>query len=216
MEAITLPIYNSEGKEVGSYKLNSGVFDGVINTDAIHQAVTAYLAMQRRGSAATKTRGEVSGGGVKPWRQKGTGRARVGSSRTPLWRHGGVIFGPHPRSFEYILPIKIRRLALRSALNAKLKDKDLIIIDTLNLSSAKTKEAAKVFSNLKLSPGKKQKDNWLIFLFDKPEENMKRAMRNIGALSIYRAEDTNAYQILSHRKVLITKSGLDRLTERLK
>ena len=99
MEAITLPIYNSEGKEVDSVKLDKGVFDGKINTAAIFMAVNAYRSNQRKGLAATKTRGEVSGGGRKPWKQKGTGRARVGSTRSPLWRHGGVIFGPHPRDF---------------------------------------------------------------------------------------------------------------------
>jgi large subunit ribosomal protein L4 len=107
METITLPIYNTEGKEVDSVKLDSAVFNGVINNAAIHQAVCAYMANQRRGLAATKTRGEVSGGGRKPWRQKGTGRARVGSTRSPLWRHGGVIFGPHPRDYSYTIPAKI-------------------------------------------------------------------------------------------------------------
>lgn len=216
MESNVLPIYSSEGKEVGSFKLDSAVFNGVINTDAIHRAVTSYLANQRRGLASTKTRGEVSGGGVKPWRQKGTGRARVGSSRTPLWRHGGVIFGPHPRSFEYVLPQKIKALALKSALNAKVKDKDLVIIESLTLNSDKTKDAAKLFSNLKLAPGKKAKPNWLLFLFDKTDEKMKRSMRNIGFLKIYRAQDTNAYDLLSHRKVVITKAGLELLSEKLK
>ena len=122
MEAITLPIYNTEGKEVDSIKLDAKVFDGTINTAAIYQAINAYRANQRKGFASTKTRGEVSGGGRKPWRQKGTGRARVGSTRSPLWRHGGVVFGPHPRDFSCRLPKRIKNLALKSTLNAKVKE----------------------------------------------------------------------------------------------
>ena len=112
MEAITLPIYNAEGKEVDNIKLNLPVFDGVVNEAAMYQAINGYRANQRKGLASTKTRGEVSGGGKKPWKQKGTGRARVGSTRSPLWRHGGVTFGPHPRDFSYVIPAKIKSLAL--------------------------------------------------------------------------------------------------------
>ena len=126
MEAITLPIYNAAGKEVDSVKLNAKVFDGRINSEAMYQAITAYRANQRKGLAATKTRGEVSGGGKKPWKQKGTGRARVGSTRSPLWRHGGVVFGPHPRDFSYTLPDKIKAIALKSSLNAKVKENNLM------------------------------------------------------------------------------------------
>ena len=114
MEAITLPVYNTEGKEVDTIKLDSAVFGSTINTGAIYQAVCAYSARQRKGLASTKTRGEVSGGGRKPWKQKGTGRARVGSIRSPLWRHGGVVFGPHPRDFSYNIPKKVKLLALKS------------------------------------------------------------------------------------------------------
>jgi len=103
-----LPLYNNTGKEIESVKLDDGVFDGKVNRASIYQTVNAYLANQRTGLAATKTRGEVSGGGRKPWRQKGTGRARVGSTRSPLWRHGGVVFGPHPRDFSYSIPQKIK------------------------------------------------------------------------------------------------------------
>ncbi|MEW6101328.1 MAG: 50S ribosomal protein L4 [Candidatus Omnitrophota bacterium] len=215
MEAITLPIYNAEGKEVDSLKLNSSVFDGEVNTAAIYQAMNAFRANQRKGLAATKTRGEVSGGGRKPWKQKGTGRARVGSTRSPLWRHGGVIFGPHPRDFSYNLPQKIRQLALKSSLNSKVKENNLIILDKLSQDIQKTKETQKVFSNFKLGL-KERKENSVLLLLDQVGKNLKLSLRNLGFLNVNLARDTNAYEVLSHDKLFITKDGLLQLTERLK
>ena len=145
MEPITLPVYNTEGKEIDTVKLDSSVFDGDVNLPAIYQAVNAFRANQRKGLAATKTRGEVSGGGKKPWKQKGTGRARVGSTRSPLWRHGGVVFGPHPRNFSYVLPAKIRNLALKSGLNSKLKENNLLVLENLKVEKPKTKEVVKKY-----------------------------------------------------------------------
>lgn len=216
MEAITLPIYNLQGKEVETLKLNAAVFDGRINQEVIHQAIVAYQANQRRGLAATKTRGEVSGGGRKPWKQKGTGRARVGSIRSPLWRHGGVIFGPHPRDFSYTLPQKIRSLALKSTLNAKVKDRNLIILDNFDLNSQKTKDAAEVFTSLKLDAKKQAKSYSVLLLLDKTNQNLKRALGNINFLDVNLAVDTHPYEVLAHKKLVITKAGLDKLTERLK
>jgi large subunit ribosomal protein L4 len=215
MEAITLPIYNTEGKEIDTVKLNSTVFDGVINTDAIYQAVNAYRANQRKGLASTKTRGEVSGGGRKPWKQKGTGRARVGSTRSPLWRHGGVVFGPHPRDFSFNLPQKIKALALRSALNAKIKDKGLIVLDDLKLAGPKTKEASKIFFNLKVAD-KKRGRNSVLVLVDKMEKNAQMALGNLSFLDLALAIEAHVYQVLSHKKIIITKDGLNTLTNRLK
>lgn len=216
MEAISLPIYSIEGKEVDSVKLNAAVFDGTVNADALHQAVTAYRAGQRKGLAATKTRGEVSGGGIKPWKQKGTGRARVGSIRSPLWRHGGVIFGPHPRNFYYRLPKKIKALALKSSLNAKVKEGNFMVLEELKLAVPKTKEAAKIFLKLKIGAvaGKKKADTLL--LLDKVDGNAKLALRNIGFLGLNVARDTHAYEVLTHRKLIITKAALGELTNRLK
>ena len=214
MEAITLPIYNTEGKELDTIELNSSVFDGNVNTAVIYQAVNAYRANQRKGLASTKTRGEVSGGGRKPWKQKGTGRARVGSIRSPLWRHGGVIFGPHPRDFYYKLPNKIKLLALKSSLNAKVKENNFIVLDTLKLEKPKTKEANKIFSNLKVGSQKDNKPAPTLLLLDKLDENLKRALRNIGFLSVNLAKDTHAYEVLAHRKVIITKEGLKDIIHR--
>lgn len=217
MEPLTLPIYNSEGKEAGSLKLNSAVFDGSVNDNLLYQAVVAYRAGQRMGLAATKTRGEVSGGGVKPWRQKGTGRARVGSIRSPLWRHGGVVFGPHPRSFYYRLPKKLKSLSLKSSLNVKIKEGCLILLEEFKLDKAKTKEAAKLLDNLlHLGPsgGRKKKYNTLLLL-DKLDKNPKLALRNLAFVDVNLARDTHAYEILAHRRVIVTKPALLELTKRL-
>lgn len=216
MEAITLPIYNSQGKEVDSIKLNTSVFDGRVNSEAIYQAITAYRANQRKGLAATKTRGEVSGGGKKPWKQKGTGRARVGSTRSPLWRHGGVVFGPHPRDFSYTLPDKIKAVALKSSLNAKVKENNLIVLDEFKLESPKTKEAVKVFANLKVNGSKDKKPSRVLLLLGKAIENANTALRNIDFLKFSLASDTNVYDVLAHKKLVITKDGLTQLTNRLK
>jgi large subunit ribosomal protein L4 len=216
MEAITLPVYNAEGKEVDNIKLNLSVFDGVVNEAAIYQAVNAYRANQRKGLASTKTRGEVSGGGKKPWKQKGTGRARVGSTRSPLWRHGGVVFGPHPRDFSYVIPSKIRSLALKSSLNAKIKDNNLIILDVLKIEKPKVKDALKVFSNLKLNNHKSDKKLRVLLLLDKISDSLRLALRNIDFLDFNIAQDTNVYEVMANRKLVITKDGLTQLTNRLK
>ncbi|MCX5699948.1 MAG: 50S ribosomal protein L4 [Candidatus Omnitrophica bacterium] len=216
MEAITLPIYNAEGKEVDSVKLNTHVFDGVVNSAVIYQVINAYRANHRKGLAATKTRGEVSGGGRKPWKQKGTGRARVGSTRSPLWRHGGVVFGPHPRDFSYTLPDKMKAVALKSSLNAKVLENNIIVLDTLKLSAPKTKEALKIFTNLKLSTPKNKKTCSVLLLTDEISADLKRALRNIDFLTFNLALNTQTYEVMAHKKILITKDGLNKLTNRLK
>jgi large subunit ribosomal protein L4 len=213
MEAKTLPVYNVEGKEVESLDLDPAVFDGTVNLAAIYQAVNAYRAANRSGLAATKTRGEVSGGGKKPWRQKGTGRARVGSTRSPLWRHGGVVFGPHPRDFSYSIPDKIKKLALKSALNAKVKENNFIILDTVSLSQPKTKEAAKIFTNLKIKP---VRENYVLMLLNAKDAKLERALRNLDFLDVNLAGMANAYDVLAHNKLITTKDGLQQLVARLK
>jgi len=221
MEPITLPIYNTEGKETDSLKLDQGIFDGIVNADAIHQAVLAYRAGQRKGLASTKTMGEVSGGGRKPWRQKGTGRARVGSIRSPLWRHGGVVFGPHPRDFSYTIPVKIKNLALKSSLNAKINENNFIVLDNFKIEQPKTKEAIKILSNLKIGRVKDKKSSQTkttkaLLLSDKIDKNLRLALRNIDFLSINRAQDTHAYEVLAANKLIVTRDGLRELTNRLK
>jgi len=215
MEAITLPIYNTLGKEVETIKLDPAVFDGAVNTAAVHQAINAYLAAQRKGLATVKSRGEVSGGGRKPWKQKGTGRARVGSTRSPLWRHGGVTFGPQPRDFAYTLPAKLRDLALKSSLCAKVAESNLVILDSIVLEQVKTKEAAKIMSNLKIGTKAEKKGNVLL-LISKTDSNIKRAFKNIGSLRLDVAKDANAYEVLVSKKLVLTKEALQDLIKRLK
>ncbi|MBU3959019.1 MAG: 50S ribosomal protein L4 [Candidatus Omnitrophica bacterium] len=211
MEAITLPIYNTQGKEVDTVKLDSSVFDGIINTAVIYQTICMYRANQRKGLASTKTMGEVSGGGRKPWRQKGTGRARVGSIRSPLWRGGGVTFGPHPRDYSYTIPKKIKKLALKSALCAKIKANNFIVLDDFKLGSPKTKEAVKIFYSLKLKPLR-----GILLLLDRIDNNLKIALRNINFLDVNLAKDTHAYEILAHQRLIVTSSALNELSKRLK
>jgi len=212
----TLPVYNSEGKEVDTIKLNASVFDGSQNLDCLHQAILGFQANQRKGLASTKTRGEVSGGGKKPWKQKGTGRARVGSTRSPLWRHGGVVFGPHPRDFSYEVPQKIKALALKTSLNVKLNENNFMILDEFNVIAPKTKQAVGVFSNMKLFSSKDRKPKKVLFLTHKLDAQLKQALRNISFLTVDLASDCHAYEVMNNQKLLITKAGLALLTERLK
>jgi large subunit ribosomal protein L4 len=216
MSSIILPIYSSAGKEVDKVSLDASVFDGKVNTKVLYLAANAFLANQRRGLAATKTRGEVSGGGRKPWRQKGTGRARVGSTRSPLWRHGGVIFGPHPRDFSWKLPQKIKALALRSSLNAKVKDNNLIVLEGLKFETAKTKEARKLFLNLNINGKKAKKETSVLLVAEKFTPEAKLALGNIGFLNVDSPAGVNAYAVISHAKVILTKDALQQLTKRLK
>jgi len=212
----TLPVYNIEGKEIDTIKLNATIFDGSQNTDCLHQVIENYRANQRKGLASTKTRGEVSGGGKKPWKQKGTGRARVGSTRSPLWRHGGVVFGPHPRDFSYDLPQKIKAVALRTSLNLKLKENNFLILDEFKVEQPKTKLAVGIFSNLKLFSSKDKKEKKVLFLTDKLDQELKKALKNIGFLTVDLACNCHAYEVMNNQKVLVTKAALLDLTSRLK
>lgn len=215
MDNFTLPVYNQEGKEIDKLNLNQNIFDGKINSSVIYQVVCMYLANRRKGLASTKTRGEVSGGGRKPWRQKGTGRARHGSIRSPLWRGGGVVFGPHPRSYYYKLPKRIKLDALKSTLNAKLKEKNIIILDKLELKDFKTKNFIDILVSLGLYK-KKEKPKKLLLLVDKMDERLKRAVDNLSFIDINLAKDTNALEILNAKKLIIFKDAFGQLTERLK
>lgn len=212
---IIVPVYNIEGNEVEKIELDAGIFDGTINKAAVYQVINAFRLNQRCGLAATKTRGEVSGGGKKPWKQKGTGRSRHGSTRSPLWRHGGVVFGPHPRDYSYSISKKLRNLALKSSLNSKVKGNDFIVLEDLKIENPKTKEMVKIFSNLKLDL-KGNKKRKALLLVEKIEKNLKLSLRNIALLNINTAGDTHAYHVLASGKLVITKDGLSALVKRLK
>jgi large subunit ribosomal protein L4 len=205
-----LNVLNLSGKEVGKVSLDEMVFDGKINTDLIHQAVVAFLANQRLGLACTKTRGEVSGSGRKPWKQKGTGRARIGSIRSPLWYKGGRAFGPKPHSFHKDLPKKMKANALRSALNSKLKDSAIIIIEDLKVAKPKTKEFAAILKNLNIV------DKKVKFLVDKFDEKVRLSSRNIPMLTMEQACDLNAYTVMAANKLVFTKESLKIVQDRIK
>ena len=205
----TVTVHNSDGKKIEEMELPDAIFGGRVNSAILHQAIVMYEAGGRQGTASTKERGAVSGGGKKPFRQKGTGRARAGSIRSPLWHGGGVVFGPHPRDFSYTIPQKIKIGALRESINAKYLSKDLLCVDRFNLISPKTKDFAKILIALNI----KEKT---LALLDKSDADIRRVSRNIPFFSLMRAEDANAYDILRNKKVLVTKAALKNLLKRIK
>ena len=205
----TVTVLNKNGERVESLKLNDKLFDGKVNKPLLQQVITMYLANQRKAHAKTKTRKEVRGGGKKPWRQKGTGRARVGSIRSPLWRGGGVVFGPQPKDWHYELPGKMKNLALAASLNAKVNEKKIAVIDELKLESHKTKELVNILKRLKLN------DKNLVIISQGPDENLKRAARNIDKVCLLRAQDVNAHQVLVSDSVLMEKTALKNIEKRL-
>ena len=206
-----LPVLNSDGKEIESIKLDEKVFSDKIFTPSIYQVIKQFRANQRGGHAATKTRGEVRGGGKKPWKQKGTGRARVGSIRSPLWRHGGVVFGPHPRDFSYSIPKKIKTVALKNVLSAKALESRLIVLDDLAIAEPKTKAIAAVLKNLKIY----KNDKRVLLLVSKVDPALKRACKNINNLTLELPGKINTYEVLVADKVITTISALKDLTKRI-
>lgn len=202
-------IYNMKGErsreeiELEDYPLKKS------HLDLIHQEVTSYLSNQRLGTASTKTRAEVSGGGRKPWRQKGTGRARAGSIRSPIWKGGGVTFGPKPRDYSFSLPKKMKRIARKDIFVSKIKDGNLLVIEQLRLEKPKTKEIARLLKNLKIR-GK------VLFLLDHSDENLKRSLRNIKDVGFLLWKDLNTYQLINNDNVIVSKKGFDSLCKNMK
>ena len=201
----TVNVYDVNGSIVGEIELCEEIFGAEINVPAMHAYVTAYNANQRQGTQSAKTRAEVSGGGKKPWRQKGTGRARQGSTRSSQWTHGGVVFAPKPRDYRMSLNKKLKRVALKSALSSKVAADKLVVLDSLTLEQAKTKEMVKVLANLKLN-------NALIVL---PENdvNVIRAARNIPGIASTTVGTLNTYEVLKYNAVLITKAAVAKVEE---
>jgi large subunit ribosomal protein L4 len=193
-------MYNTRGEQVGEIALADEVFGVEVNVAAMHQAVLTFLANRRLGTAATKTRAEVSGGGRKPWRQKGTGRARHGSIRSPIWKGGGVVFGPEPRSFRMSMQKKVRRLALKSALTSKTNNGSLIVLDQLAMERPKTKEMAGILKNLKT--GRK-----VLLVLDGPQESVIKSVRNIPGVKTLNARQLNVYDILNSESLVMTRDA---------
>ena len=199
-------LYNMDGKVIGDIELSENVFGAEVNTDVMYLAVESYLANQRQGTQSTKTRSEVSGGGIKPWKQKGTGRARQGSIRAPQWIKGGIALGPKPRTYTIKLTKKVKRLALKSALSSKVVENNIMVLDEINLSEIKTKNMVNMLNNLKLDT------NALIVLGEK-NENVVRSAKNIPNVKTAYVNTINVYDILKYNKFIMTKEAAAKIEE---
>ena len=202
-----LQILDLKGKPAGTISLDDQRWGGPTNLPLLNQVVRMYRANQRAGTASTKTRGDVSGGGKKPWKQKHTGRARAGSIRSPLWRHGGIVFGPHPRDFGYSLPKAIRRKALFESLKGKIKDQELVVVSQIHATEPKTKPFAKLADTFKVS-------GTSIIVLDEFLDPVVKSLRNLAHFELRRADDLNAFDVINSHKVLLTKAAFDRVEQR--
>ena len=198
-------VLNMEGKEVGSMELNDAVFGVEINEHLVHQAVVLQLANNRQGTQKAKTRSEVSGGGRKPWRQKGTGHARQGSTRAPQWTRGGVVFAPVPRDYSFKMNKKEKRAALKSVLTSKVQENKFIVLDELKLAEVKTKEMKKVLDNLKVN-------NALVIIGD-DSENVALSARNIAGVQTASVNTINVFDMLKYNTIIATKSSVASIEE---
>ncbi len=197
----TIEIKDAKGKKVGSTDLADGVFGIEPNTFAVHQVVRSHMAARRAGTHQTKTRGNVSGGGKKPWRQKGTGRARQGSTRSPQWAGGGVVFGPHPRSYAFKVPNKVVKLAMRSALSAKLADESIFVVDAFGFDKPSTKAAADVLKSLGI-------ERRVTIVVENDDVNAMLSFRNLPRVRVITASEANTYDLVDNTAVLFTKPAL--------
>jgi len=206
--AMQLDVVDNQNQKVGSVDVRDEVFGGRVNDHLMWESVVRANAAERRGTHQTKNRANVSGSGKKPWRQKGTGRARVGEIRNPLWRKGGTVFGPQPRSYAYALPKKVERGALRAALAQKIQQGDLLVVDALGLSEAKTRAAAEFLARLGVS-GK------AVLVDVAADETLSRSVRNIPGVSLVPTARLNARDVADARRVVVTRSALEKLQEAL-
>ncbi len=203
-----LTIKDIKGNSQGELETTFTLIENGRGTQAVHQTVVAYQAAQRSGTACTKTMGDVAGSGKKPWRQKGTGRARAGSFASPLWRGGGVVFGPKPRDFQQKISRNTKHLALRKALSERVKAGDLVIVDALTLTSHKTKEFLQVVAALQLA-------GTILVIMPEVDANLVLAARNVPGIEITTSASLNTYQILRHDKLLFSKSAFEQVEKRL-
>ena len=201
-----IDVYSVEGKKVKELELNENVFGIEPNENVVHSVVVNYLANQRQGTQSTKTRAEVSGGGRKPWRQKGTGRARQGSIRAPQWIKGGIALGPKSRSYTYKVNKKEKRLAIKSILSSKVSSNELVVVDKLQLKEIKTAEMVKIFANLKVE-GK------ALVLLPENNENVQKSARNIEGVKTLTVNTINAYDLLKYSKLVVTEDTVKKLEE---
>lgn len=199
-------LYNMKGETVGDIELCDGIFGIEVNSNAVHLAVQNQLANKRQGTQSTKTKSEVRGGGIKPWRQKGTGRARQGSIRSAQWIKGGIVLGPKPRSYKYTLPKKLKKLALKSALTSKVNEKELLVLDSLNFESIKTRQMVNVLNNLKV-------DSSVLIVLGGKNEIIEKSARNIPGVKTAFVNTINVFDIMKYEKFIITREAVEKVEE---
>ncbi len=204
---VEMTVHSMEGEKIGEIKLNDDMFNAKINKHIVHQIVRRYLAEKRRGTASCKGRSDVSGGGKKPWKQKGTGRARAGSTRSPIWVGGGIVFGPQNRDYGYSIPRKMRLVALKSVLSDKVKNNNLIVLEKMELKNNKTKEITTIFDNFKINNEK------ILIITENENEKIKKAANNLKNAYVITANKINTYDILNYQKILVTKNALKVIEE---
>ena len=202
----TVAVYTIDGQKTTDLELNESVFGVEVNEALLHQAVVMQLAAQRLGTHATKTRGMVRGGGRKPWKQKGTGRARSGSTRSPIWVGGGTVFGPTPRSYAFRMPRKQRRLAIKCALSDKVQSGDFVVLENLDFAAPKTKDVVKLMNDFSV-------EKKVLFITAEEAENVEKSSRNIPGVKAISSCGLNVYDILNHNKLFITKDAITRIEE---
>ncbi|MBI3583407.1 MAG: 50S ribosomal protein L4 [Nitrospinae bacterium] len=204
-----LNVLDMNNKVVGKVSLKDDIFNSEIKEHLLHKSVIAHLANLRRGTHSTKNKSQVRGGGAKPWRQKGTGRARAGSIRSPLWRGGGITFGPTPRDYDHDVPKKMRRSALISALSLKVKNGDIFVVDKINIDKPKTKDIVSILKNFKI-------DRSVLFLVDEKNMNLELSARNIPDARVQRVDSINVYDLLYYDKIICTKGAIDKIQTTMK
>ncbi|MDP2681821.1 MAG: 50S ribosomal protein L4 [Deltaproteobacteria bacterium] len=203
----TVDILNIENKKVGTADLSDSIFASRIKEDLFYETVKMQMANRRSGTASTKTRANVSGGGAKPWKQKGTGRARAGSNRSPLWRHGGIVFGPHPRDYSYKVPKKVSKAALMSCLALKVKDGKLKVLDNIPLNEPKTKNILEILKKIHSTGG--------LIVIDGSNQNLELSVRNLKDFKLLKVNGLNVFDLLHYDDLIITKTAVEQLEKQL-
>ena len=201
----TVGLFNKEGNKIEDIQLNETIFAAEVNADAMHQVVVALLANKRQGTQSAKTRAEVRGGGIKPWRQKGTGRARQGSIRAPQWIKGGVVFAPKPRDYRMSIPKSMRKVAMLSALTSKVQNDEMVVLDSLTLEAPKTKEVVKMLNAFNAKK--------TLIITAEANETVYKSARNIEGVAVLPVNNINVYDLLKYPKVIMTKDAVSKIEE---
>jgi len=204
---LQVDVYDIARKKVGTIELSSEIFEAPVKKHLLHEVVNWQLAKRRSGTASTKTRGEVRGGGAKPWKQKHTGRARAGSRRSPIWRKGGVVFGPKPKDWSYSIPKKVRKGALVSALSSRFSEGAIVVLDSFELPEIKTRQVAKFMKDFEFSQA--------LVVVGSDNENLHKSARNIPDVKVLKDEGLNVYDLLRHKNIVMVRDSVERIQERL-